>query len=163
MSGPILLKGGNIIDFEKEQLIRKDIFITDGIIKSIPKKLPIECEIYNVKDKVISPGLIESHVHIESSFLPPLRFCHHAVQCGTTTILADPHEIVNVMGTPGIDLWLDQSKKVPLDLFVAIPSCVPAADVGHSGGKISLKDIDEYLDYDNVYGLGEIMDFPAII
>ncbi|WP_457556644.1 adenine deaminase [Candidatus Harpocratesius sp.] len=162
----ILLKNCKIIDVESMKILKGSILIEEDIIKSInPKKSDIPSIHLSVdlQGKYLVPGFIESHIHIESSMMPPLQFCSVAVQHGTTTILVDPHEIANISGKSALEIWIDQAQKVPLDMYIGIPSCVPATHMEHSGATISIEDIKELISNDLVYGLGEMMNFPGII
>ncbi len=162
----ILLKNGFIIDPFKEEIRQENLLIIDDYIKKIHPDftdIPENTEVLDVKGKFISPGLIESHLHIESCMMPPLEFGYHAIQHGTTTCVVDPHEIANVEGVKGITLWLEQADKLPLDMYVGIPSCVPATHMEHSGASIGIAEIKKLIEDDRVYGLGEMMNFPGII
>lgn len=111
----------------------------------------------------ISPGYIDSHLHIESSMVPPLAFARTAVPHGTTCVLVDPHEITNVFGEKGIEFFMDQADLVPMDMYIGIPSCVPATRLENSGAEIGLAQIRRLMPDRRIYGLAEMMDFPDII
>ena len=111
----------------------------------------------------MAPGFIDSHLHVESSMLNPIEFATEAVKHGTTTMLVDPHEIANVFGRKAIDLFLEQSDLVPLDMYVGIPSCVPATGLENSGACLTVEDIREMIPDKRIYGLAEMMNFPGII
>ena len=162
---PILLKNCKIVDVNTISIQHGDILVNNGIIQEINPQgtLPQNIRIIDLQGKYVSPGFIESHMHIESSMMPPLEFAHYSVKHGTTTMLVDPHEIANVAGMRGIQLWLDQAQQVPMDIFIGIPSCVPATNMEHSGAEISLKDIRTLINNNQIYGLGEMMNFPGII
>lgn len=162
----LLLKNAKIIDVELLQIFEGSILIEGDIIKKInptENEIPQSTEIIDLQGKYVSPGFIESHLHIESSMMPPLQFCSIAVRHGSTTLAVDPHEIANVAGKLGIKVWIDQAKMVPLDMYVGIPSCVPATHMEHSGASITTEDIKELISDEFVYGLGEMMNFPGII
>ena len=162
---PILLKNCKIVDVNTISIQHGDILINNGIIQEINPQENIlqNIRIIDLQGKYVSPGFIEAHMHIESSMMPPLEFAHYSVKHGTTSMLVDPHEIANVAGMKGIQLWLDQAKQVPMDIFIGIPSCVPATNMEHSGAEISLKDVTALIGNNQVYGLGEMMNFPGII
>ncbi len=162
---PILLKNCKIINVNSISIHSGDIYINNGIIQEINPQgtLPQNIRIIDLQGKYVSPGFIETHMHIESSMMPPLEFAHYSVKHGTTTMLVDPHEIANVAGMKGIQLWLDQAQQVPMDIFIGIPSCVPATNMEHSGAEISLEDVKTLIDNKQIYGLGEMMNFPGII
>ncbi len=113
--------------------------------------------------RYVIPGLIDSHVHIESSHVLPGMYARAVVPHGTTTVIADPHEIANVMGKEGIQLMIDTSKGLPMNIFFMIPSCVPATSFENSGARLTAADIDSLMDDERILGLGEVMDFPALL
>ena len=115
--------------------------------------------------EVVLPGFIEPHIHIESSMLTVTEFSKLALTHGTTTVAADPHEIVNVLGIDGLKLFIEESRYIPLRLFFYVPSCVPPtkSNLGTPGSKVTSEEIEEMLKLDEVIGLGEVMDFLSII
>ncbi|MCF6334773.1 MAG: adenine deaminase, partial [Spirochaetales bacterium] len=117
----------------------------------------------DVKGRFLMPGLVDSHVHIESSLAPPEGFARAVIPHGTTTVIADPHEIANVKGAEGIRFMTRAAKKVPMNFFFMIPSCVPATSFEHSGAVLDAGEIDSLMDDENVLGLGELMDYPSLI
>ncbi|MHA1674232.1 MAG: amidohydrolase family protein, partial [Promethearchaeota archaeon] len=162
----LYLRNGKIVDVENLTVNQGSILITNGIIERVDFSddlIPTDAVIYDLKGKYITPGFIETHLHIESSMMPPLQFCSVAIKHGTTSLLVDPHEIANVAGVPALHTWIDQAKKVPMDMYVAIPSCVPATHMEHSGATIGLHEIQNLIDNEYIYGLGEMMNYPGII
>ena len=146
---------GNIVDVIQRKIYRGVIYITNGKIISISRS--------NVKySNFILPGLIDSHVHIESSMLIPSRFADLVVPRGTVAVVSDPHEIANVLGVGGVEYMLDDAKKVPLKCFFGVPSCVPATDYETSGYTISRAEV-EYLFNKETWFLAEMMNFPGVI
>ncbi|MBW1974866.1 MAG: adenine deaminase [Deltaproteobacteria bacterium] len=112
----------------------------------------------------VCPGFIEGHIHIESSMLGPERFAEAVVQWGTTTVVADPHEIANVLGHDGIEYFLKCAEAVSIvDLFFMLPSCVPASHLETSGSVLTATDLHRYLNHERVLGLGEVMNFPGVV
>jgi len=166
-----ILKNARIIDVEELSIKLRHIIIDNGeIIDILPisEQIPEIEDIIDLKEQYVSPGFIESHLHIESSMMPPLEFVKYAVKHGTTSALVDPHEIANVSGKEGIRSWIDQAKLTPMDIYIGIPSCVPATHLENSGAEINVSDIKEFLtqsndESDQIYGLGEMMNFPGII
>ncbi|MGD8536521.1 MAG: adenine deaminase [Candidatus Aminicenantes bacterium] len=159
-----ILTQGNIIDVRSRRIYESDVCIKDGIITRIePSCSENAKQVIDVSGKFISPGFIDSHLHIESSMLSPLEFSKEAVKHGTTSLFVDPHEIANVCGRKGIDLFLKQAEIVPLDIYVGIPSCVPATELEDSGASITLQDIKELIPDRRIFGLAEMMNFPGII
>ncbi|MGN1011885.1 MAG: adenine deaminase, partial [Clostridia bacterium] len=119
--------------------------------------------IRDVKGKYLCPGFIDGHIHIESTMLLPGEFARAAVLHGTTAVIADPHEIANVCGSEGIQYMLDASEGLPLTVYVALPSCVPATRFDESGAVLGAADLEPFYDHSRVIGLGEVMDFPGVI
>jgi len=111
----------------------------------------------------VVPGLIDAHVHIESSLLTPREFGRLSLKNGVTTVIADPHEIANVSGCAGIDFMLEDAKSSPADIFFMIPSCVPATPMDKGGAVVSSKDIASYKGTPSVIGLGEMMNVPGVL
>lgn len=165
MEYSLIIKNGNLIDVRNQRLISADLMIRDGIIVRIGKaeKSDRTKKLIEADGQYISPGFIDSHLHIESSLLSPLAFAQKAVTYGTTSVFVDPHEIANVCGRKGIALFLDQAELMPMDMFIGIPSCVPTTDFEDAGASITLKDIKEFIHYRRIYGLGEMMNYPAIV
>ncbi|HEX6199896.1 MAG TPA: adenine deaminase, partial [Thermoanaerobaculia bacterium] len=113
--------------------------------------------------RYVAPGLIDAHVHIESSLVRPAEFARAVVPRGVTTVVTDPHEIANVCGLPGIRFMLRDSEGVPLDVLVNASSCVPATDLATAGAALAASDLAELLDHPRVLGLAEVMNFPGVI
>lgn len=118
---------------------------------------------YDVKGLVVMPGYIDGHVHIESSMLSPEQFASLVVPRGTTAVVADPHEITNVCGMAGLEYIVKASRSVPLDVHVQLPSCVPATPFETSGAVLTGDDVAANISRDEVFGLGEFMNFPGVI
>ncbi len=111
----------------------------------------------------VVPGLIDGHIHIESSMLTPAEFSRVLVPHGITTVITDPHEIANVAGTEGIHFMLDDAKKADMDIFVMLPSSVPGTSFENAGATLTASDLAPFLSYEDVRGLAEVMDFPAVL
>ena len=157
----LVLKNCNIINVFTLEIIKGDIAIEADYIVGIGEYSG-ETEV-DVDGKYVAPGFIDSHVHLESSMVTPARFAEAVVPCGTTTVIADPHEIANVCGADGIRYILEESKNVPLDVHVMIPSCVPATPFEEAGAVLDAKAVDELLDLDGVLGLAELMNYPGVL
>ncbi len=147
---------GKIVDVINKSIFNGHIKIIDGNIASIEKS---DHEFQNY----ILPGLIDSHVHIESSMLTPRQFSKIVVPRGTVAVVTDPHEIANVLGVEGVDYMIGNAKSVPLKCFFGAPSCVPATSFETSGAVISSDDINELLQREDIYVLSEMMNFPGVI
>lgn len=144
-------------DFEKRKFYKGVLrFSDDGIVSlsavDIEEDLPY-----------VLPGLVDAHVHIESSMLIPSRFAEIAVRHGTVATVSDPHEIANVLGKDGVRFMKRDAASVPLKIFFTAPSCVPATDFEQAGDKLTKEDIGELLDEGDLVGLGEMMNFPGVL
>jgi adenine deaminase len=118
---------------------------------------------YNIKGKYIIAGLIDAHVHIESSLLTPGEYARLVAQHGTATVIADPHEIANVAGIAGIDWMLSRRTGLPVDIRYMLPSCVPATPMDIGGAVLDATDLARFKDREGVLGLGEMMNFPGVL
>jgi adenine deaminase len=113
--------------------------------------------------KYVVPGLIDAHVHVESSHLCPEEFVSILLAHGVTSAVMDPHEIANVLGTKGIDYMLNSLTKLPFNAFIALPSCVPTTELETSGARLEADDLSRYVGHPNVIGLGEVMNYPGVL
>ncbi|NLT46052.1 MAG: adenine deaminase, partial [Thermotogaceae bacterium] len=122
-------------------------------------------EVIDLEGSYVVPGLIDAHLHIESSMVSPVEFSKTILARGTTTAIADPHEIANVMGLAGIEYMIRSTEGVPVNLYIMIPSAVPASTMETSGATISVMDMIGFVEkfQNRVLGLGEVMNFPDII
>ena len=157
----LVLKNANIINVFTSEIIKSNVAIDNGIIVGIGdysghKEIDLE-------GAFLSPGFVDSHVHIESSMSSPSQFAKVIVARGVTSIIADPHEIANVKGLDGIRYIIDESKKSPLDVYIALPSCVPATKFENSGAILLAEDLATLLNEKSVICLGEMMDYPGVI
>jgi adenine deaminase len=157
----IVLSGGLIVNVFTGELQRGDLGISSGRIVGVGAYKAAET--IDVSGKYLSPGFIESHIHIESSGLVPSQLARGLVARGTTTVIADPHEIANVMGMPGIDAMHQDSLLTPIEFYFVLPSCVPATRLETSGASLSAEDLSALIDEEWVVGLGEVMNFPGVI
>lgn len=147
---------GKIIDLQERHIYPGTITITKGKIEKI-----INAE--NVPDVYIMPGLIDAHVHIESSMLTPSHFAVAVVKHGTIAVVSDPHEIANVLGVSGVKFMLDNANTVPVKMMFGAPSCVPATNAESSGARIDSEEIAELLKDGRIGYLAEMMNFPGVI
>jgi len=155
-----VLKNASIINVFTKDILQGDIAIEDGVIVGIGNYQGIIEK--DLKGKYVCPGLIDSHLHIESTMITPSGFAKTILPCGTTTIIADPHEIANVCGLKGIEFMMNESINLPLNIYFMLPSCVPAASFENNGAKLGAKDLKKLMDHPLVLGLGEVMDYPAV-
>lgn len=138
------------------------ISIKNGYIVGVDDGLSAATEI-DVKGMYVAPGLVDAHVHIESSMLTPAEYARVVLPRGTTTVIADPHEIVNVLGYDGMRYMLAASMGLPLDIYFMVPSCVPATGFDTSGATFFASDMFPFLREPRVLGLGEVMNYPGVI
>ena len=157
----LLLRGGWILDVFSGAFFRGDVAVKDGIIVGFGASEARE--IIDLDGAWLIPGLIDAHMHIESTQLTPAEFARAVLPHGTTTVMADPHEIANVLGLVGIRYMLDATQGLPLRVFFMVPSCVPATPLETSGAELSATEISEALSWERVIGLGEVMNFPGVI
>jgi adenine deaminase len=150
---------GNIVDIHNEEIFSGIVYYHESGISKIERIERIEepCNNY------ILPGFIDSHVHIESSMLVPSNFARLVVPRGTIGVVTDPHEIANVLGVPGVEYMIKDSKTVPLKCFFGAPSCVPATNLESSGAIIDEGDIEKLLTKPEVYFLSEMMNVPGVL
>ncbi len=161
IAAELVLKNAQIINVYSGQIEQGDIAIEGNMIVGIGSyQGVIE---HDIKKRYIAPGFIDGHVHIESSMVTPLGFAKVVAPKGTTTVIADPHEIANVSGVKGIQFMLDSSEDIPLNVYMMLPSCVPATKDENSGAIITAKDIKSLSSHKRVLGLGEVMDYPSVI
>lgn len=156
-----VLKNASVINVFDKTIELADVAIHQGMILGVGKYEGLE-EI-DLHGAYLSPGFIDSHVHIESSMIVPHQFARLILPKGTTTIIADPHEITNVCGLDGIRFMIESSKRTPLDVFMMMPSCVPATPYETSGAKVDAADITEFIKEQSIFGLGEVMDYEGVI
>jgi adenine deaminase len=157
----IVLKNCRMVNVLTHQIEDVDIAIHDGIIVGVGSYQGIT-EI-DLKNQFVSPGFIDSHVHIESSMLTPSEFSKVIIPKGTTRVIADPHEIANVKGVKGIGFMFKSSTDTPLHVHIMIPSCVPSTMFESNGADISNEDVYSLKDREGILGLGEVMDYPSVI
>ncbi len=144
-----------------EEIFEGDIAVAEGFIAGIGRYSGIEeCDATNL---VAVPGLIDAHTHIEMSMLTVSEFAKLVVPRGTTGVIADPHEIANVLGKDGVKLMLEEAKTAPLRFYCMVPSCVPSSPLETSGAKIGVEEIKELLEEEDVLGLAEMMNFPGVV
>ncbi|MDP4143350.1 MAG: adenine deaminase [Bacillota bacterium] len=159
-SADLVIKNANIINVFTKEIIKGDIAICKDQIVGIGDYRGVR-EI-DAAGKYVCPGLIDSHVHIESTMVTPSEFAKAVIPYGTTTIIADPHEIANVCGINGIQFMLNQSKALPLNVYFMVPSCVPSTPFENNGADLTAELIEPLLSNDRILGLGEVMDYPSV-
>ena len=120
-------------------------------------------EVLDAQGRILVPGFIDAHIHIESSFASPSRFAELVLPRGTTTVVADPHELANVLGVAGIRYMLECARQLPLSIYVALPSCVPATPFEDAGATLDAASLEPFVDDPGVCGIGEVMNFPGVL
>jgi adenine deaminase len=156
----LVLKYADILDVFTEKIFTADIAIRDGYIVGVGAYHGAH-EI-DMTGKIVVPGFIDAHVHIESSMVSPSIFADKVLPCGTTTVIADPHEIANVAGLAGIQYIIDESENCNLNIYFVLPSCVPLNEFDHNGGVFGVEQMKELIDHPRVVGLGEVMNYEAV-
>jgi len=156
-----VFRNGKIINVFTGEIIENSLAVKDGVILGYGA-YEGEREI-DLKGAYVSPGFIDAHVHIESSLTTPEHFASLVVPRGTTTVIADPHEIANVAGLEGIRYMLNASEGLPLECLFMLPSCVPATPFENAGAVLSAEDLVQLAGEPRILGLGEVMDYPSLI
>lgn len=157
----LVLKNAKYLNVFSNEFLCGDIAVANGLIAGVGKydgKTEID-----VSGKLVLPGFIDAHIHLESSMVTPAEFAKAVVAHGTTTVITDPHEITNVMGIDGVEYMIQASQNLPIDVHFMMPSCVPATEIDESGAELDCKDIDLYLDNKKVLGLAEMMNYVGVI
>lgn len=157
----LVLKNAKYLNVFSNEFLCGDIAVSNGLIAGVGKydgKTEID-----VSEKLVLPGFIDAHIHLESSMVTPAEFAKAVVAHGTTTVITDPHEITNVMGIDGVEYMIQASQNLPIDVHFMMPSCVPATEIDESGAELDCKDIDLYLDNKKVLGLAEMMNYVGVI
>jgi adenine deaminase len=162
----IVLKNCRIVNVNTKEITNGDIAISSGFIAGIGDVEGLKgdkTKILDIKNNYVCPGLIDGHVHFESSMVTLTQFVKQSILHGSTGIVIDPHEIANILGIKGIRLVMREAKRLPIDVFFTISSCVPSSPLETSGAKIGLLEIKKFLDEKYVVGLGEVMDYSEVL
>jgi len=160
----ILLKRGKVINVFTGEIEESDVLIENNVIIGVGEYNEDDADIIkDVSHKYICPGLIDGHIHIESTMLTPVELAKVVLAHGTTSIVADPHEIANVCGIEGIEYILGKSEDIPLHVYVMLPSCVPATQFDESATELMATDLEPYYDVERVLGLAEMMNYPGVL
>jgi adenine deaminase len=156
----LVITGGEVACVYTGKWLQKDVAVFDGVIVGLGDYPGPRLDISGC---FLLPGLIDGHLHLESSMLTPRELAQALLPLGTTTVVADPHEIANVWGAKGLDYLLAASENLPLDLFFMLPSCVPASPLETAGARLEAADLKAYVDHPRVLGLAEVMNFPGVV
>ena len=157
----LVLKNATFVNVFSNELSTMDIAVAEGLIVgmgSYQGRSEVDCT-----GKIVLPGFLDAHIHLESSLVSPKEFAKAVLPHGTTTVITDPHEIANVMGTDGIEYMLQATEDLPVDVRFMLPSCVPATPLDESGANLDYRAIDSFYDHPRVQGLAEMMNFVGII
>lgn len=157
----LVIKNCKVVNVFSGKIVEGDIAVSGGQIAGIGNYEGKE--VVDAKGRYAAPGFIDSHIHIESSYVSPEEIGRLLVPHGGTTIIADPHEIVNVCGITGLDYMMEAAKGTALDIQYVLPSCVPATPFEHAGAVINAPEMEEPIKRDGILGLGEFMNFPGVI
>ena len=158
----LLLRNARILDVFTGRFFDGDVAIADGFITGFAAAGGARKTV-DLDGAWLIPGLIDAHMHIESTQLVPAEFARAVLPRGTTTVIADPHEIANVLGVDGISYMLKASRDLPLNVYLMVPSCVPATQLERSGAQVSAEDVVKMLNWQGVLGLAEVMNYPGVI
>ncbi len=157
----LVLKNATYVNVFSNELCQGDIAVVGGLVIGMGEYSGVE-EV-DVSGRIVAPGFIDAHIHLESSLVSPSSFARAVIPHGTTTVITDPHEIANVCGAGGIDYMMSATEGLPLDVHFMLPSCVPAMDFEENGERLTWRDINAYFDHPRVLGLAEMMNYPGVI
>ncbi|EPD51273.1 adenine deaminase [Paenisporosarcina sp. HGH0030] len=159
-----ILRNARVADVFSLVWVNADIVVSDGFIVAIDSTRSFEAiEEMDAGGRYVVPGLVDGHIHIESSMLTPSAFGDVLLPHGVTTVVTDPHEIANVAGVEGIQFMLKDAERSPMDIFVMLPSSVPSTSFEHAGARLEAEDLQPLLSHPSVLGLAEVMDYPAVL
>jgi adenine deaminase len=147
---------GNIVDLIQKRIFKGSVIVSQGKIKEI-KEESVE------SDQFIVPGLIDAHVHIESSMVIPSEFARLASPHGTVATVSDPHEIANVLGISGVRYMIENGKKVPMKFYFGASSCVPATPFETAGAELGLAELENLLKQKEIKYMSEMMNWPGVL
>ncbi|MBP1967015.1 adenine deaminase [Paenibacillus aceris] len=164
----VVIKNGTLVNvYSGELLEHTDVAVAVGRIAFVGNAdhtIGDQTVVIDAAGKYIAPGFLDGHMHVESTMLSVTEFAKAALPKGTTGIFMDPHEIANVFGSEGVRLMHEEGQQLPLKVFTTFPSCVPATtDLEDAGASLEVSDIEEGLQWDQVVGLGEVMNFPGVV
>jgi len=157
----MLFKNGRVVNTLSHEFEDASVAVADGVIAGLGDYEARE--VIDLKGLFLAPALIDGHIHIESSLLSPAEFARAVVPRGTGAVVCDPHEIANVCGEAGIQYMLDATEGLPLDVFVMLPSCVPATHMETAGAELDAASLKPFLTHPRVLGIAEVMNFPGVV
>ncbi len=157
----LVLKNADYVNVFSDEICHGDIAVAEGLVVGMGEYSGLT-EV-DMTGKIVAPGFIDAHIHLESSLVSPASFARAVIPHGTTTVITDPHEIANVCGVGGIDYMMAASDGLPVDVHFMLPSCVPAMPFDENGERLTWRDINAYFDHPRVLGLAEMMNYPGVI
>ena len=158
----LVLKNADYINVFTGEICHGDIAVANGLVVGMGEEYHGTTEV-DVSGRIVAPGFIDAHIHLESSLVSPASFARAVVPHGTTTVITDPHEIANVSGAGGMDYMIAATQGLPVDVHFMLPSCVPATPMEESGHTLTWRDLNAYFDHPRVLGLAEMMNYPGIL
>lgn len=160
----LLLKNAQVVNVFTDRLEEANVLIDDEKIIGVGEYNDTDADtVRDLSGKIICPGFIDGHIHIESTMLTPAELAKASLPCGTTAIIADPHEIANVCGISGITYMLEVSENLPLSVYIMLPSCVPSTPFDETGAVLEAEDLRDLYKHPRVLGLGEMMNYPGVL
>jgi len=158
----VLLTGGRVVDVFTGSVVEADVAVAHGLIATVgPERDAVDT--VDLAGQFLLPGLIDAHVHLESSMVAPYEFARAVVPRGTTAVVTDPHEVANVAGLAGVQWLLEASDGLPLAVLVMAPSCVPATHLATAGAELDASDLEVLAKHPRVIGLAEVMNVPGVV
>ncbi len=157
----LLLKGGTVLDVFSGRMVSADVAVANGMIVGF--RAQQARRVVDLDGACVVPGFVDTHVHLESAQVTPREFAKAVLPRGTTTVIADPHEIANVLGEDGVHYMLKASEGLPLNVHVMVPSCVPASPLSTAGAALDASSVRAMLRWPRVLGLGEMMNYPGVL
>ena len=157
----LVLKNATYVNVFCNELSHGDIAVAEGLIAGMGEHYEGAVEV-DMGGKLVLPGFVDAHIHLESALVSPKEFANAVIPHGTTTVITDPHEIANVMGTDGIEYMLQATEDLPVDVRFMLPSCVPATPLDESGAVLDYRAIDSFYEHNRVEGLAEMMNYVGV-
>lgn len=162
--GDLLLRGGRVLNVFSGGIERADVLLAGPLVAAVGDLADAEAQrVIDVTDRWLAPGLIDGHVHIESSLVTPARYAEAVLPRGVTAVVCDPHEIANVAGVPGVRWLLTGTRELPFDVWLTVPSCVPSTRLETAGAEFGVGEIDDLLADPWVVGVAELMSYPDVV
>ena len=162
--GDLLLRGGRVLNVFSGGIERADVLLAGPLVAAVGDLADAEAQrVIDVTDRCLAPGLIDGHVHIESSLVTPARYAEAVLPRGVTAVVCDPHEIANVAGVPGVRWLLTGTRELPFDVWLTVPSCVPSTRLETAGAEFGVGEIDDLLADPWVVGVAELMSYPDVV